>query len=734
MTRNENSVAVLLASLFIFSAALSSDAVAGWAGGKQSEEHAAKHGVDSSPVTEVHKGAGKIISSEIDVIGEESEFEGTLYVLHADNFESGAYEKLPVFEVTGGRVYDLEGFSEEAVDSLMAGGKAQVRIVGQITGTAIRASQIQSVTPPENGLETQKSGQAPEESEPPTSRPYRIGVLYAVFSDNPNMPWYDADHMEHQLFNRPDNIKDYFLDSTHDKVVFKGKYGFYLAPEDRFDNNGAGYAIPHPSTVCAVNDWLDAAETLAAADGYNRADFDQIIFVTPETKACKWSGIAGLAGSKATHINWNATFRLLAHEIGHNFGLGHALGQFCWVSQGNQSVLVPLSDDCQFLGYGDTFDIMGNAGHFGDNYYFQMAHRAELSGLTPAQFSTGIHAPGVYQITPMEYNSPSNAQRQLVVPTGLGALTPRIYIEYRQPYRFDDFSANDPVATGVLLRRRLGSSNILINNHPMQPMRTGAPLQVGETFEYEGAKIRLLSTSPSAATLYIEPGPQKCQTGDVTINGILPSPLQLQSGEAGGVVTVKAQNNGTLPCYASVTEIQNTPSPVNHSHTGNTLLQPGDLLFVDFTVPTLFGVNSPQTYTADFEISGAPVAIDWQVVPGNLPCGQLWAESGALTQMFPTNIPVNLVTNGVWNVTNNGPLPCQLDMTVVADPYMPGTTQLSFLTINGGNLQPIIAPFSSMSVTISAFPTSVSGNWSVYSITPVPTYPDVAYFGFMVVN
>ncbi|GAB5450993.1 MAG: hypothetical protein Hals2KO_13210 [Halioglobus sp.] len=724
----------LLASLLIVGGVLSSDAVAGEPGEKSSEEHAATQVFDNAAVTEVRKNTGHVIKSEIEVTGELSELEGALYILHADNFESETYQKIPVFEENGGRVYELEGFAEEAIVSFTVNGRAQVRIVGQISGAAIRASQIQFVTPPENLLDSQKSGLVQGELEPPTSRPYRIGVLYAVFSDDSNMPWYDADHMEHQLFNRPDNIKDYFLDSTHDKVVFKGKYGFYLAPEDRFDNNGAGYAIPHPSTVCAVNDWLDAAETLAAVDGYNRADFDQIIFVTPETEACDWSGIAGLAGYKATHINWNATFRLLAHEIGHNFGLGHALGQFCWVSQGNQSVLVPLSDDCIFLGYGDTFDIMGNAGHVGDNYYFQMAHRAELSGLTPSQFSTGVNAPGVYQITPMEYNSPSNAQRQLVVPTRLGAETPRIYIEYRQPYRFDDFSASDPVATGVLLRRRLGSSNILINNHPFQPMRTGAPLQVGETFEYEGARIRLLSTSPSAATLFIEPGPQKCQTGDVTINGILPSPLQLQSGEAGGVVTVKAQNNGTVPCYASVTDIQNTSPPVTHSHTGNTLLQPGDLLLVDFDVPTLFGVTSNQSFTADFEISGAPVAIDWEVVPGNLPCGQLWAESGVLSQMFPTSIPVNQVTNGVWNVTNNGPLPCPLDMTVIADPYMAGTTQLSFLTVNGGNLQPTIAPFSSLSITISALPTSVSGNWSVYSISPIPTYPDVAYFGFQVVN
>lgn len=725
MIQGKPFTAALLAALLLFTSGVSSDGIFEEKVGSPRDVVAAALGLEKS--------ASKVLKSGGATKGEQLYVEGVLYFHHADNFESGDYLKIPVVEVESGRAYRLEGFSEKEIESLLDAGSAQVRVRGTLSGSFLKASQVETVAPQGNAQTAKQGSSIRINQEPPTSRPYRVGVLYAQFNDGSPMPWYDANYIEDQLFNRPRNIKDYYLDSTHNTVVLKGKYGFALSPDDRFDNNGLGYPIPYSSSVCDYLAWFDAAENLASVDGYDRADFDQIIFVTPQS-SCNWSGIAGLANRKAVHINWNASFRLLTHEIGHNFGLGHAMGQFCWISQGNQSVLVPHSDSCNILGYGDSFDIMGSAGHSGDNYYFQMNHRAEISGLNQSQYSTSVTTTGVYQITPMEYNSFNNPERELVVPTNFGADTPKIYVEYRQPYGFDDFSPTDPVATGVLLRRRVGSSNILINNHPHQPMRTGAPLQVGETFEYEGAKIRLLSTSPTAATLYIQPGIQVCQPGAVTINGILPSPLQLQSGEPGGVVTVKAQNNGSVACFADVTVVQNTSPPVTHSHLGHTLLQPGDLLLVDFTVPTTFGVTSLQTFTADFAISGAPVSIVWEVVPGNLPCGQLSADSGPLTQMFPASIPVNQTTTGLWEVRNNGPLACQLDINVSPDPFWNVPGQMSFLTVNSGNLQPVIAPFSTVQIPFAVLPTSGAGSPALYRVTPLPVYPDEAVFGFTIAN
>src|SRR6185436_587839 len=52
--------------------------------------------------------------------------------------------------------------------------------------------------------------------------------------------------------------------------------------------------------------------------------------------------------------------RVLVHELGHRFGLGHAGALECQDANGAP---VPLSDTCTSQEYGDQFSVMSDAGY-----------------------------------------------------------------------------------------------------------------------------------------------------------------------------------------------------------------------------------------------------------------------------------------------------------------------------------------------------------------------------------
>ena len=67
----------------------------------------------------------------------------------------------------------------------------------------------------------------------------------------------------------------------------------------------------------------------------------------------------GLVGGPGSHVNAKATASVMAHELGHNFGLEHANKL---LSEGYN----PISDESKTLVYGNEFCVMGDGGIEGD--------------------------------------------------------------------------------------------------------------------------------------------------------------------------------------------------------------------------------------------------------------------------------------------------------------------------------------------------------------------------------
>ncbi len=146
--------------------------------------------------------------------------------------------------------------------------------------------------------------------------------------------------------------------------------------------------------VNELNDTLhEEAQDLAAAGGYNLEDYDRIAVIFSSLGKIRFSkitygGLANVAGSRLW-FNGRFDFGVLAHELGHTYGLHHAN---LWRTT-DQSVIGRGSS----VEYGDVFDVMGDnwsataAYHF--NHYFK-----NVLGWIPDEAVETVIESGTYRV------------------------------------------------------------------------------------------------------------------------------------------------------------------------------------------------------------------------------------------------------------------------------------------------------------------------------------------------
>ncbi|MGR5209702.1 Ig-like domain-containing protein [Vibrio rotiferianus] len=187
------------------------------------------------------------------------------------------------------------------------------------------------------------------------------------------------------------------------------------------------FTLPISNQIC--NDDAVAAEAnkMAQNAGFNLSNYDRFIYLTTKT-SCSSEG-SGSQGVTPSRANINGVFepRVIAHELGHNFGLHHSSALDCQDGA--------MTGSCRVIEYGDSYDTMGNY----DMGYFN-AFQLESLGWLGSQAQV-ISVDGVYAISPYESVDSSQAS-VLKVPRGVDPVTGKpqwFYIEYRQPIGFDNF-------------------------------------------------------------------------------------------------------------------------------------------------------------------------------------------------------------------------------------------------------------------------------------------------------
>ena len=116
------------------------------------------------------------------------------------------------------------------------------------------------------------------------------------------------------------------------------------------------YTIPLSATLCDIGVIADEGNKAATAAGANLANYEQVIYMFPSNSGCGWSGTGGpnLTGQRQIFIHAAAGFsvKVIAHELGHRYGLMHSDGWDCDAG--------PNSGNCLKQGYADPTDVMGN--------------------------------------------------------------------------------------------------------------------------------------------------------------------------------------------------------------------------------------------------------------------------------------------------------------------------------------------------------------------------------------
>src|SRR5262249_27243972 len=134
--------------------------------------------------------------------------------------------------------------------------------------------------------------------------------------------------------------------------------------------------------------------TAAANAGFTLSNYPRRVYGFPHVSACNWLGLGTIGGGSAVNpsrawVNGTYTAPVVAHEMGHNFGLDHSHSNTC------------DSTGCVVTDYGDDHDVMGSYTSGGQFNAYQKEHLGWLNYGTSPPIQT-VSAVGPYTIEAYE--------------------------------------------------------------------------------------------------------------------------------------------------------------------------------------------------------------------------------------------------------------------------------------------------------------------------------------------
>ena len=242
---------------------------------------------------------------------------------------------------------------------------------------------------------------------------------------------------------------------------------------------------------------------------------------------------AGLAGGSNLWVQDTNTTDLYTHELGHNYGLGHAS---FWQTSDGSVVGAGSSEE-----YGDIYDVMGD-GQMPLAHYQPQA-KAKLNWLTSSEWASasGSNTYRIYRVD--DANTTTGSLRGVrVTKVATSGLEQYYWIGYRPSY-----AGNAHLQRGAYLTwQRVSQTRCwLLDTTPATSgVKEDAPIDMGRTY------------ADTAANVYITPvadgGTGSQRYLDVRVNiGPFPGNAAPTAGSISGPSTLAARTSGTFSITAT---------------------------------------------------------------------------------------------------------------------------------------------------------------------------------------
>lgn len=322
-----------------------------------------------------------------------------------------------------------------------------------------------------------------------------VAVILANFQDT-TTPSLTKDTVYQNLttidnFYKENSYGKTYLNYSMDKIL-----GWYQLPINR---------------TCSDPSSVQNAAIQAADPNIDFQTVRRLIIVAPlrqGTSGCVYAGIGTIGMRTITTQDGTVTMSiitaddgyiradqdalLLAHELGHNFGVGHNAFYKC----GDVSIR-PYGDPlCTVIGQGDWYGVMG-----GTMGHMVAVHKEYFAWFVPSNIQT-VTKSGTYVLEPIETNT--SGLKALKIPRGPNDF---LSMEYRQPIGFDK-SLYPEAFRGALLRTRISSTYLIDPSPPSIDYKTVA-LKVNESFTDPDNNATVTVTDQTSSAL----------TVNVTLNG-----------------------------------------------------------------------------------------------------------------------------------------------------------------------------------------------------------------------